>query len=245
MRKLFSLALVVIFVLGVTVGVATVGYCFEDDINEVKVNGKHYNLNIVGVPHDKTADMDCKDGEDFCKKGHVIFVPLYGNAKIYLSQTPDGICDMDDGFCDEGFAVIDKNGTDADGASFVLPDPDPDDDGTSEYSVYVRELGKPGGSATMQTCYIDENGAEQCLASLCDNVLELARVKGVKPSWRNVSRQLLTVCVDTDGDGLPDTKIALFDDDTILYLWDYTNNGLKLAQFRFYPIQTDLELGEL
>lgn len=244
MKRLFSVALVVIFVLGLTVGVATVGNCFQDDINEVKVNGKHYNLNIIGVSHDKTAEMDC--GEDvICNKGHVIFVPLVGNAKIYLSQTPDGMCDMTDGFCNEGFMVLDKNGTDNDGARFMLPDPDPDDDGDSAYSVYVRELGKPGGSATMQTCYIDADGVEQCLASLCDNVLDLARIHGEKPSWRNVSKQLLAVCVDTDGDGVPDTKIGLFDDDTLLYLWDYTNNGLKLAQFRFYPIVTDLGLGDL
>ena len=244
MRKLVSLAIVVMFVLGVTVGMATVGNCFEDDINEVKVNGKHYNLNIIGVPQDKTADMSCPEDDPICNKGHVIFVPLDGKAKIYLSETPDGYCDMADDFCNEGFMVLDKNGTDNDGASFMLPDPDPNDEGNSQYSVYVRELGKPGGTATMQTCYIDANGVEQCLATLCENVLDLARVRG-KPAWRNVSKQLLTVCVDTDGDGIPDTKIALFDDDTILYLWDYTNNGLKLAQFRFYPIKTDLDLGAL
>src|SRR5215510_10122400 len=34
-------------------------------------SGAHYNLNIIGVPHDKTADMTGGDG-------HVIFVQLVG-----------------------------------------------------------------------------------------------------------------------------------------------------------------------
>ena len=34
-------------------------------------------------------------------------------------------------------------------AAFRLPNPDPDGDGTTSYSVYVRALGKPGGKATM------------------------------------------------------------------------------------------------
>ena len=41
-------------------------------------SGAHYNLNIIGVPKDKTADMT--DGS-----GHRIFVKLEGKTKILLS----------------------------------------------------------------------------------------------------------------------------------------------------------------
>src|SRR5436309_16112070 len=41
-------------------------------------SGPHYNLNIIGVPKTKTADMTNSDG-------HTIFVPLDGSTKILLS----------------------------------------------------------------------------------------------------------------------------------------------------------------
>lgn len=83
-------------------------------------SGPHYNLNIIGVPKDKTADM--KGGH-----GHRIFVKLDGKSKIWLKEGDD-------------FQVLDANGTDADGAKFQLPDPDPDDDLVLSYSVYARAL---------------------------------------------------------------------------------------------------------
>src|SRR5919197_1212012 len=41
-------------------------------------SGAHYNLNIIGVPKQKSADMTGSNG-------HVIFVSLAGNTKINLS----------------------------------------------------------------------------------------------------------------------------------------------------------------
>ena len=38
-------------------------------------SGPHYNLNIIGVPKDKTADMTGNNG-------HRIFVPLLGKTSI-------------------------------------------------------------------------------------------------------------------------------------------------------------------
>src|SRR5689334_15021270 len=89
-------------------------------------SGAHYNLNIIGVPKDKSADMT---GDN----GHRIFVKLGGNTKINLAEG-------------DTFQVLDANGTDG-SASFQLPDPDPDNDGVTAYSVYARALGKPGGSS--------------------------------------------------------------------------------------------------
>ena len=115
-------------------------------------SGAHYNLNIIGVPKNKTADMTGNNG-------HRIFVPLEGSTKIYLSEGD--------------FAVLDANGTDG-RAAFQLPLPaecygyweDTDGDGvddnfvtptscTVRYTVWIRGLGKPGGAADMYTCIED------------------------------------------------------------------------------------------
>jgi hypothetical protein len=175
-------------------------------------SGPHYNLNIIGVPKDKTADMDGSHG-------HRIFVPLSGRTKIWLQEGP--------------YQVLDGNGTDGDGATFQLPDPDPDDDLILAYSVYGRALGTPGGQATITTCGYDEYGTEYC--STESRIM--VRDKG-KPKTVNVTRDLLTIYVDLDGDGVPE-RYALFDDALQDYFWDYDNNGCKLVQLRFYEIPYD------
>lgn len=174
-------------------------------------SGAHYNLNIIGVPKDKTADMTGSSG-------HRIFVPLVGNCKINLS-----IGD---------FQVLDGNCTDGPTA-FQLPDPDPEDDGVTAYSVYARALGKPGGSAVATSCVTDAAGDEWCST---ENVV-LVRGTG-KSSFTNVSKELLTVCIDTDGDDICDVREGLFDNSLSDYFWSYDNNGLKVAQLRFYEIPT-------
>jgi hypothetical protein len=112
----------------------------NDDLSDVgrtgngAPNGPHYDLNLIGVPHGKTADMTGNNG-------HRIFVNLFGNTKIYLKQGD--------------FQVLDANGTDANGASFQLPNPDSANSGTTTYSVYARALGTPGGNAVIHLCAVD------------------------------------------------------------------------------------------
>jgi hypothetical protein len=190
-------------------------------------SGAHYNLNLIGVPKDKTAEMTGANG-------HVIFVPLWGNAKIYLTEGD--------------FQVLDANGTDQNGASFQLPNPDPDGDGTTAYSVFVRALGKPGGTATLQSCYTFE-GEEWCAVDFEDGVapVELGRTNG-QQKFINVSKDLLFVdfCVEFDedtGECLEVDQVPLFGDQTLGYLWSYDNRGLKLAQLRFYEIPTETPWG--
>jgi hypothetical protein len=179
-------------------------------------SGPHYNLNLIGVPRDKTADMDNNDG-------HRIFVKLEGNTKIFLFEGDD-------------FDVLDANGTDRDGAAFQLPNPDPDGDGVTVYSVWARALGKPGGRAVVTTCAIDDAGEEVCsLESLV-----LVREKG-KSSFTNVSRELLFIFADITDDGIFNPElIPLFDDRLQGFFWDFDNEGLKIVQLRFYPISTDV-----
>ena len=93
-------------------------------------SGAHFNLNLIGVPQDKSAEMTGN-------QGHRIFVKLFGNTKIMLAEG-------------ESFEVLDANGTDG-RAEFKLPNPDPEDDGVTEYSVFARALGKAGGSSATTT----------------------------------------------------------------------------------------------
>ena len=175
-------------------------------------SGAHYNLNLIGVPKEKSADMTGNNG-------HRIFVSLTGNTRINLAEGDD-------------FQVLDANGTDG-SAQFQLPNPDPDNDGVTEYSVYARALGTPGGSGTITTCAEDEFGQVYC----SNEQLVLVRDKG-KSTGRNVSKELLYIYADIDGGGVQ--RYPLFDEALQDYYWSYDNNGLKLVQLRFYEIPTDV-----
>lgn len=189
-------------------------------------NGAHYNLNIIGVPKDKTASMTGNNG-------HRIFMPLHRKSKIMLIEGDD-------------FAVLDANGTDG-SASFQLPNPDPDGDNMTSYSIWMRALGKPGGSAIITTCAdadLGDDYYEVCSAEY----LEVERQKG-KPRFENVSKTLLTILVEeditfTDGDGVEQTikagRYTIFDEAFEDYFWEYDNQGLKLLQLRFYEVGTDI-----
>ena len=165
-------------------------------------SGAHYNLNIIGVSHEKTGMGDI-DG------GHTIFVELYSSKQgkigietdILLSPGPD-------------FYVLDKNGTDGE-ASFQLPT-----DVATEYTVWARALGKPGGNATMKLCAWDPVEEEYA----CSLGTVLLRTNG-KQQFKDVTDVLLYI------DGVP-LFSTLYED----YFWQYVNNGLKLAQLRFYPV---------
>jgi hypothetical protein len=207
------------------------------DLNGVKITGNgapsgtHYNLNIIGVKYEK--DIDLISG------GHVIFVPLVGRTKIKLAEGD--------------YAVLDKNATDGEGA-FQLPNPDPDNDGVTVYSVWARALGKPGGKATMQTAAWDvgldgELGTADDILVYSMYKLEVERGHG-KQVFSDVSRYLLYIYVEEDiigdPDGVPDSgdevllveagRYPLFDPALEDYFWEYDNNGLKLLQLRFYEV---------
>jgi hypothetical protein len=209
-KRLFLLALA----LGVFAGGAGATMAGKNDSSTGNgaPSGAHYSLNIIGASKEKVAAMTGSNR-------HVIFVPLSGSTKINLAQG--------------SFAVLDGNGTDG-SATFQLPAPDPDGDGWTEYSVFARALGKPKGSAKMTSCVSDATGnwcsTEQVL---------LVRSSG-NSKFANVSKQLLTVCIDTDFNGSCDRRVALFSDAAFQYFWQYDNSGLKLAQLRFYEVPAEV-----
>ena len=176
-------------------------------------SGPHYGLNIIGVEKGKSPNLSGGSG-------HRIFVPMYATSRINLNEGE--------------FQVLDANATDGVGA-FSLPDPDADGDGVTSYSVYARALGKPGGSSITTTCATDPTTGEL----VCSNeTMVLVRGSG-SSKFTNVSKALLFVMADIDGDGDVD-RLPLFDDRLQDYFWNYDNNGLRLAQMRFYELPTDV-----
>jgi hypothetical protein len=187
-------------------------------------SGAHYNLNIIGVPKGKTADMTGNNG-------HRIFVPLNTSTKIYLSEGD--------------FQVLDANGTDG-RAEFQLPlpaecygtvDPVTGDvvtptSCTVRYTVWIRALGKPGGHADMYTCVEDPDISGGTMCSDPDWWVTVTRTKG-KSTFTNVSKELLFLSADVDADATLE-HVQLFDPLFDTYYWQYDNYGLKLAQLRFY-----------
>ncbi len=187
-------------------------------------SGSHYNLNIIGKE-------DCPTDPMTNSNGHVIFVLLNGGDvatnlngkvastiskvnKIYLQQAPDA----------NTFAVLDGNACDGNGALFELPNP------TNGYSIWARALATPGGKATITTCATDPMTSE----IVCSTLNEvLTRDKG--PSkFTNVTKELTTMTFIDPATGNLIT-VSIFDSALQDYFWNYQNNGLRLAQLRFYP----------
>lgn len=177
-------------------------------------SGSHYNLNIIGVPKGKTADMTGSSGKR-------IFVPLTGNCKINLSEGD--------------FQVLDGNCTDNGQASFQLPNPDSDNDGITTYSVWARALGKPGGKSATTTCATDPTTSEVWCSVY--SMVQM-RNKG-KSSFTDVSKDLLYIYADINADGTLE-RYNLFNDALKDYYWNYDNNGLKLLQLRFYEVSSNV-----
>ena len=216
---------------------------------------KLYQMNIIGVRNPKTVDMKNTSG-------HVIFVHLNKKSVIKLKEGPD-------------FAILDRNGTDQDGAKFQLPDPGLDPylvggdlqgvDTLSDYSVFVRPLGKPGGWATITTCadlvadpniadflsgkfmsVLNRAGFDGGYASIEQVGQEITLREGGKSKFQNVTAELLTIVLAVEvelADGsiiVEYVRVPIFDDRLENEYWEYDNHGLKLLQVRFYEVGTDV-----
>lgn len=183
--------------------------------------GWHYTLLIHGYGGDNSG-FPAENGQN-------MWVKLQGNTKINLTEGDD-------------FYVLDPDGTDG-VAEFQLPNPDEDNDGVTTYSVFARGLGQ--GSATITTCADDPNSddPDDVICNTGELVVGLSKGNGKGGNtFSNVSKELLYLWdVDLDGDGIVDlNRVPLFDDALEGYFWSYDNNGLRLAQLRFYPCSTDV-----
>ena len=213
MKKLIMVAVIAALAASTFVGIA---FAQVAETGNGAPSGAHYNLNLIGVP-DKSADMTGSNG-------HVIFVDLSGKTRILLQQ---GTADIFD------FQVLDANGTDGT-ASFQLPNPDPNNDGITWYSVYARALGKPGGWGNITSGFITDGDVTWM------STYSYIAVRGTgKSTFDNVSKELLYVYADTNDNGVLE-RYPLFSNALYQYFWDYDNHGCKLIQLRFYEVTTDV-----
>src|SRR5438046_2037373 len=214
MRFTFHLAAVVAALSGTAVAAAQ-----KASTGNGAPSGPHFNLNIIGVSHDKNPNMNGNGS------GNVIFVDLgtrTGDA-VTTEILPRQAADC-------AFEVLDKNGTDGE-ASFSLPVP-----GT--YTVWARALGKPGGQSKIATCatFVDPITGEATILCSTDNEV-FVRGTG-KSKFRDVTSALTTITLVPGSPaqlacGTP--SVSLFATCLQDFPWQYDNNGLKLLQVRFYP----------
>lgn len=220
MKKIIGILLAAIMVLTLGAGVALAGV--GSDIKASGDNGKHYQLNIIGVPKGKTANMDNPDRR-------TVFVNLGQTGAITTK-----INVMANTANPTQFEVIDGNGTDGE-ATIAVPYTTY---GTLSYNVYAIALGKPGGSVHVDAEVTFDTGTT---AGLLMTEFDLARNNG-KPTVKNISDIFrASGWIDVNGNGVFDsgdmtfTNVWVFNVPTLLdYYWDYTNSGLKLMQLRFY-----------
>ncbi len=261
--KVLSIATVMVAMTGM------IGISFDQVYATQGVGKGGFQLNIIGVDISK-GNKNADDGQipNDANNGHRIFVNLNGHSKIFLQEDTDETPEV-------GFAVIDADATDKDGAIFQLPPPNsvcldengiPQADQSPEalavcdnlqtaYGVFARILGKPGGNIQIATCAevdlvdLDNDGTDEEICSV--EKLDMTRKNSGKPVWDNVSRELLTVCVDVFDDtidpetgepigfdGICDIRVDIFDDQLENYFWSVTNEGAKLLQLRIIDSPT-------
>lgn len=184
-------------------------------------DGPHdYNLHIIGVPKDKTADLDGNNGRR-------IFVQLHSDAgdevtnpggknnhrakgggddqnQIFLCNSTNDEGDSRDSRCADygnpgGWGVIDANATDGDGALLAVPDPCAGDDSTDgctpRYAVFARALA--GGSARLTTCAEEDQAYDGTQDTWCgSNGITLYPTRGRKA--QDVSGSLLSMAISVD-----------------------------------------------
>jgi len=218
--------------------------------------GAHdYQLNIIGTS-DKNPNLSGGSG-------HRIFVDLNGDSRISLFEGDYAVLDAHG---TDGWASfqLPKPGLDA----FIVGDPG-DADVESAYSVFIRPLGKPGGWATITTCadLLDSTfgglltGSQIRVLNRIDDVTGafcsieqvgadiLTRTKG-KSTFTNVTAQLLTIVFEVEVETSPgvfvtfQVRVPIFDESLENEYWLYDNNGLRLAQVRFYDCSTNVATGE-
>jgi len=189
-------------------------------------NGAHFELGIIGVSDPKTQPLTDSNR-------HTIFVGLGTSKKgttnpitnIYLTQGPFAVCDGN-GF----LPAIDCSGNPVagagNGAVFQLPCDlltDTCSGGTQQaYSIWARALGS-GGNSSITTCGTTDLGAVICST---EKAL-LVRGHG-QQTFKDVTSQLTTIDTTLG-------TISLFATGFQNFFWSYDNNGLRLAQVRFYP----------
>jgi hypothetical protein len=179
-------------------------------------SGPHFNLNIHGAP--PTAQLFSGNNQND------IFVPLNGSCKIMLAQS-----------LTYDFQVLQPDCVNYPTAQFSLPAPCAISSTTglctsttTTYSVWARALGKPGGSSNTTPCFTDTTNTTYC------SIYSYVAVRGTGGSkFTDQTSNLLFISQCVSGSTV---TTPIFGNSNYQYFWQYDNQGLKLAQLRFYQV---------
>lgn len=198
---------------------------------------KEYQFNILGSKT-KNPPMDNNNG-------HRIFVLLNGTSKIYMTGDTDP--DTTGLQCGNSFNVLDANGTDSDGATLLVPCDPLDAENLNPdvcFDVYATPLGGPGRADVDVVCDFDDTclGCDIDGGSCALGVIDFSLVRNSgKPVQQNITSVFrASGCIDLNDSDTCDAGDISFNNEWIFnieqlleYYWNYTNEGLRLAQIRF------------
>jgi hypothetical protein len=204
------------------------------------------NRHMIAVKANFYADPGAENPLTSTQAGKLVSEMIKTNT-IALTPTPPELGNT--------FQVIDGNACSKGGAAFMLP-ADPYDCGTGirndqncitqdltfqEYKVYVRLVGKPKTAIGVTTCatetVLNESGVTQdVIACSTENVVKVRMTGKNRQQFDDVSKELLTICLDTDFDGTCDTRYPLFAAPLSDYFWQWNTDGKAHAQLVFIPV---------
>ncbi len=220
---------------------------FAGAFGEDGMVGKHYQVNFIGVPHDKSVDMTNSNRR-------TIFVPLNADGEVGKSVKIKYMVDSQD----NSFRVIDGDATDGE-AIIQVPYEYCTDYTTGctdllGYDVYAIALGKPyGGVLVTAECdytkqVVDPGGTTglECEDTLLMGSFDIQRKPG-RPTVKDITNIFRAEgCLDNNADNICNTgdlefrNMWIFNiEELASYMWDYDNNGLKLLQVRFYESSSE------
>jgi hypothetical protein len=202
--------------------------------------GQKLLFNLEVIAYDPN---NCPSGDP---SGHRIAVKADVNdlAKV-KGADPSTLIRQNDIMLTEGpFQVLSSNACKNGTASFQLPANPCSDIGTScsldnpafqNYEVYGRLVGKPGTGVNVTTCATDTT-TNIIVCSTESWISVRASGKNGSPKFTNVSRELLSLCLDTDGNGKCDQRIALFSGGLEDFFWNWDTTGKAHAQLFFVAL---------
>ncbi len=209
-----------------------------------------YNLEVIAYDPNH-----CPSGDFTGSNTHRIAVKANINdLSSVKGADPSTLIRQNDIMLTEGpFQVLSGNACATGTAAFQLPANPCSDLNTpcaldnpafQNYEVYGRLVGKPNTGVTVTTCatqtVTDPTTGLTTSTIVCSTeswVSVRANGKnGGPPKFTNVSRELLSVCLDTDGNGKCDQRIALFSGGLQDFFWNWDTTGKAHAQLFFVAL---------
>jgi hypothetical protein len=215
-----------------------------------------FMLNVIAYDRCPAGDFTDSNRHQIAVKADFQYggADLKGNQGGNRTSTllKDNTIKLSSSGVDGGFQVLDGNACSKGGAELVIPITDANCGGDCaidspefiQYKVYVRLVGKPGTGIGVTSCALepDDNDGTTDEYILCstESVVEMRNTGGDKLRFKDYSKQLLTLCLDTDVDGnldgQCDDRVALFDSSLEYYFWQWNTKGRAHAQLVFKPV---------